>query len=107
ALWLGRAYGERLVIVGILLIALIFRGDRASLLWLPALDEALNAGMDLYELLSGTLVAAAVRPMLLSHAFFAVTLGLFWLSRPRKQAAAPAPAAQTPAMRPADAAGTP
>lgn len=97
ALWLGRAYGERLIIVGLILTALIFRRDRAGLLWIPVLDEVLNAGLDGFEVVSGTLSFAGVGQILLFHVIAAVIFGALWGLRPGT-AAAPA---SKPVARPA------
>lgn len=109
ALWLGRAYGERLIIVGFILAALIFRRDRAGLLWIPLLDEVLNAGLDGFEILSGTLSFAGVGQLLVFHIVAAVLFGALWALRPgAARAPAPKPAIQPvstplPTPRPAAA----
>lgn len=72
-----RGYGERIILLGLVYLWLLHtRGQAGRLRWLPLLDEALNTCGDAYDLLTGSISAAVVGPMLALHAAFALLLAV-------------------------------
>jgi len=70
-----RGYGERILLLGLVYLWLLFNLDRAGgLRWIPIVDEGLNAGQDAYELAVGSMAPEVVAPMLVVHTAFAALL---------------------------------